>query len=82
MKKQTAVEWLEFMVKGMIENGGDLGEDLPALMNHIQQAKQNEKEQIMAAWNEGIYHALDKDFMPKPRYKDAKDYYNKVYSQP
>jgi hypothetical protein len=43
--KQTAVEWLEMMVKAMIENGGDLGEDLPALMNHIKQAKEMEKEQ-------------------------------------
>jgi hypothetical protein len=42
-KKLTAVEWLETKVNGMIENGGDA--DLLAVIEHIQQAKEMEKEQ-------------------------------------
>jgi hypothetical protein len=82
MSKQTAVEWLEFMAEEIIRDSGDLGHDFPVLMGYIQEAKQKEKEQIMAAWNEGIYHTLDKEYLTKPRYKDAEDYYNKVHSQP
>ena len=43
MEKQTAVEFLETKVNGMIENGGDA--DLLAVIEHIQQAKEMEKEQ-------------------------------------
>jgi hypothetical protein len=82
MKKQTAVEWLEFMAEEIIRDSGDLGHDFPVLMGYIQEAKQNEKEQIMAAWKEGHYHHLDKEFLPKPKHKDHEDYYNKVYNQP
>ena len=42
-KKLTAVEFLETKVNGMIENGGDA--DLLAVIEHIQQAKEMEKEQ-------------------------------------
>jgi hypothetical protein len=82
MSKQTAVEWLEFMAEEIIRDSGDLGHDFPLLMGYIQEAKQMEKEQIMEAWNEGIYHTLDKEYLTKPRYKDAEDYYNKVHNQP
>ena len=41
--KLTAVEFLETKVNGMIENGGDA--DLLAVIEHIQQAKEMEKEQ-------------------------------------
>jgi hypothetical protein len=47
MSKQTAVEWLETKVNGMIENGGDA--DLLAVIEHIKQAKEMEKEQIIFA---------------------------------
>ncbi len=40
----TPVEWLEKMVIGMIDNGGDLGDDYPALMEHIKKAKEMEKQ--------------------------------------
>jgi hypothetical protein len=42
--KQTAVDWLESIVDAMIQNGGDA--DLLAVIEHIQQAKEMEKEQI------------------------------------
>ena len=42
--KLTPVEWLEETIKQMIYNGGDLGEDLPALMEHIKHAKAMEKK--------------------------------------
>jgi hypothetical protein len=43
--KQTAVEWLKVTVKAMIENGEDA--DLYAVLWHIEQAKQMEKEQMI-----------------------------------
>lgn len=46
---QTAVKWLESMLHSMIDNGADLGEDYPAIMQHIQKAKEMEKEQIIKA---------------------------------
>ena len=71
-KEQTAVQWLESMVNRMIQNGGDLGEDLPALMNHIQKAKEIEREQIQTAFDAGEYW----DFYDHPR---AKIYYDATY---
>jgi regulator of RNase E activity RraB len=50
-KKLTAVEWLESIVNGMIENGGDY--ELLAVIEHIQQAKEMEKKQIIDAVNFG-----------------------------
>ncbi len=41
--KQTALEWLKVTVKAMIENGGDA--DLHAVLWHIEQSKEMEKEQ-------------------------------------
>lgn len=49
MKKITAVEYIEKTIKHMIYNGGDLGEDAPALMEHINRAKVIEKENIINA---------------------------------
>jgi len=43
----TSIEWLEQMAKSMVINGGDLGEDYPALLIHIQQAKEMHKQEIM-----------------------------------
>jgi hypothetical protein len=42
--EQTPIDWLESIVKSMISNGGDLGEDYPALLNHIETTKQKELE--------------------------------------
>lgn len=42
--EQTPIDWLESIVKSMINNGGDLGEDYPALLNHIETTKQKELE--------------------------------------
>lgn len=42
----TAIEWLEETIKQMVYNGADLGEDEFALMEHIKQAKQIEREQL------------------------------------
>ena len=47
--KQTAVEWLETKVNGMIENGGDA--DLLAVIEHIKQAKEMEQDQHNETWD-------------------------------
>jgi hypothetical protein len=73
----TAVEWLQFMVKGMIENGGDLGEDFPALMNHIQQAEEIEKQQKIEFAKHCLNKALDTDI--RTAYQDVEKYYNEIY---
>ncbi len=41
---QTPVGWLEETVNAMIQNGGDLGEDSPALLIHIETCKKKESE--------------------------------------
>lgn len=53
MKKLTAIEWLVNVTKAMVSNGGDLGEDYPALIKHFKQAKELEKEQIVEAFKKG-----------------------------
>jgi hypothetical protein len=68
--KQTAVEWLEMIVKAMIENGGDLGEDLPALMNHIEQAKAMEKEQMNEIHIDGIEQGYNMRYQQEKKMKD------------
>ena len=67
-KQQTAVEWLETKVNGMIENGGDA--DLLAVIEHIQQAKEMEKEQIIEAWEDG-----QNSFSSR----NAEQYYNETF---
>lgn len=42
--EQTPIDWLESIVKSMISNGGDLGENYPVLLNHIETTKQKELE--------------------------------------
>jgi len=69
-KQQTAVEYLEKTVKAMIDNGGD--SDLLAVLWHIQQAKEMEKEQIISTYKEGHYHLELDAFNPE-------QYYNETY---
>jgi len=52
----TSIKWLESMVKGMVDNGGDLGEDYPALMVHIQQAKLLHEQETIEAWEMGRFN--------------------------
>ena len=40
--EQNPVEWLESTVKSMIDNGGDLGDDYPALLQHIKTAQEKQ----------------------------------------
>jgi formate dehydrogenase maturation protein FdhE len=69
LDKMTAVEWLESIVNGMIKNGGDA--DLLAVIEHIQQAKQMEKEQIIDAfWDGGANFDSE---------KTAEQHYNEEY---
>lgn len=53
--KLTPVEWLETTIEAMIYNGGDLGEDLPALMQHIKRAKEMEKKAKPATTTYGTH---------------------------
>ena len=74
MALKTAVEKLESTIQSMIEHGADLGEDYPALMVHIQQAKEMFQQQIEAAYKNG-----DGEH-DKVADKLAKQYYTQTYT--
>jgi len=76
-RKQTAVDWLEDMMKNMVYNGADFGDDYPSLLVHIQQAKQMEKEQIRDAWTDGCIGEL----YELNAYFSSGKYYNATYGK-
>lgn len=69
IKKITAIEYLEKTINHMLYNGGDLGEDAPALMIHINRAKLMEKEQIAEAFNNSYW------------FIDGQQYYEETYGK-
>lgn len=67
--KQTAVEWLINQYFGGIENV------TPNFRNHIEQAKQMEKEQIKDAYSNGVVrHLHSKTIL-------SEEYYNEIYGK-
>ncbi len=73
--KQTAVEWLEDVMKNMVYNGADFGDDYPSLLVHIKQAKQIEKEQIEKAFQHSIVA------MVVGKVLSPEEYYNETYGK-
>jgi len=73
--KQTAVEWLKVTVKSMIENGEDA--DLYAVLWHIEQAKEMEKQQIIDARVDGDTWSTA---IKEMRTKYAELYYNETFN--
>ncbi len=69
---KTAVSWLKEIVKEMINNGGDA--DLHAVLWHIEQAKEIEKEQILRF---GIQCQMD--FIKSDGIRTVEDIYNEKY---
>jgi hypothetical protein len=78
-KKQTAVQWLEAKVDGMIKNGGD--SDLLAVIEHIQQAKAIEKEQIIDASTIGFADGLKYMNNETQNFENAEQYYKETYDK-
>ena len=74
----TSIEWLEEKAKSMVINGGDLGEDYPALMVHIQQAKEMHKEEIEDAFQDGKWD-WSEHITNGTESKDLEQYYNEKY---
>lgn len=72
-REQNPVEWLESMVKSMIDNGGDLGEDYPALLTHIQTARQREDEIFKLLKDFDIWKEFknDTDWLRKEQEKET-----------
>lgn len=71
-KKQTAVQWLEYMYI----NGENYS--VEAVMEWFKQAKQIEKEQIVNAWDDGDYSY----FYSKEtgnNFENGEEYYNENY---
>jgi hypothetical protein len=75
MSQQTAVEQLEKTIQSMIEHGADLGEDYPALMVHIAQAKEMERQQITDFANDYA------DAVMGGCLKRAEQYYTQTYGK-
>lgn len=72
-REQNPFEWLESMVKSMIDNGGDLGEDYPALLTHIQTARQREDEIFKLLKDFDIWKEFknDPDWLRKKQEKET-----------
>jgi len=70
---QTSIEWLENKVKLMVEHNGC--EDLLAVLQHIKQAKEIHKQEIInaAMWMPEPYQYME--FLPEL----GKNYYNKTF---
>jgi hypothetical protein len=80
-KKLTSVEWLEDMIKNMVYNGADFGDDYPSLLVHIKKAKQMEKEQIIDTYEAGEENAMDCHSIPNFNDITAEQYYNETFKQ-
>jgi hypothetical protein len=79
MAQQTAVEKLVSTIQSMIEHGADLGEDYPALLVHIQQAKETEKQQHGNTWDQAIKAHENRGHVIARSLCDFDDYYNETY---
>ncbi len=79
--KQTAVEWLKVTVKSMIENGEDA--DLYAVLWHIEQAREMEKERMFEVYH-GYQDYLDNEFKNQCGGQSViltfEEYYNKTFN--
>lgn len=78
-KKLTSVEWLEDMIKNMVYNGADFGDDYPSLLVHIERAKEIEKEQKIHAYAQ-CYTPFSFNRIGELR-DDFELYYNKTYGE-
>jgi len=80
---QTSIEWLENKVKLMIEHNGC--EDLLAVLEHIEQAKEIHKKEIIDSYNQGYRDGENDSFYSVTNKKDiseysnADNYYNQTY---
>jgi hypothetical protein len=74
----TSIEWLEQIAKSMVINGGDLGEDYPALLVHIQQAKEMHKQEITKAFDEGQEYEYQYHINNAPKF-DSETYYQETF---
>ena len=72
-EKTTVVEWLESKVDAMIKNGGDA--DLLSVIEHIQKAKEMEKEQIIDAAN------WDSKSISENGIRKGDKYYNETFNK-
>jgi len=79
MDNKTAMMQLKSIVQSMIENGGDLGEDYPALMQHIENHIPKERQQIEEAYMDSTLQFDNASPIINP--KTPSEYYNQTYTQ-
>lgn len=79
--KGSSVDYIEEMIHRMIEHGSDFGDDLPALLVHIQKAKERHKEEIIDAYDCGFVDGYEIGLATnKVKYNNANDYHKKTFT--
>ena len=79
---KTAMQELKCLVQSMLQNGGD--DDLWAVLTHIDDKLEKEKEQIVLAYNDGVNDGNTQGLQGKEgngNYTTLDEYYNKTYNQ-
>lgn len=82
IKAQSSVEYIEQRIKEMIEHGSDFGDDLPALLSHVNHAKTIHEQEIIDAWVNSAQYGMkqdDIDIMDSDEPQLAQIYYNNKY---
>ena len=79
--KGSSVDYIEEMIHRMIEHGSDFGDDLPALLVHIQKAKERHEEEIIDAYDCGFVDGYEIGLATnKVKYNNANDYHKKTFT--
>ena len=79
--KGSSVDYIEEMIHRMIEHGSDFGDDLPALLVHIQKAKERHEEEIIDAYDCGFVDGYEIGLAAnKVKYNNANDYHKKTFT--
>jgi len=82
IKAQSSVEYIEQRIKEMIEHGSDFGDDLPALLSHVNHAKTIHEQEIIDAWVDSAQYGMkQEDKINSDEPKIAKAYYDNKYGK-
>jgi len=73
LKQQTAVEWIEDKIQSDMT--------FIEILGLIRQAKKMEKQQIMAAFNEGEINSVDYFNVENITIEEAEQYYNETFEK-
>jgi len=80
-RKQTAVQYLEMMIKNMFEHGADFGHDYDAILMHIHMAKKRERNQIEKSYCDGFDDGYLLANGENTKFDDCYLYYHETYGK-